>query len=90
MLADQINGGFEQGGNDLLALAGAVALFKCGEDADHTEHAARDIDHARARAQRLARRPGHIGETSHHLRDLVKRGAIFVGAGEEAFLAGIY
>ena len=84
VLADQEGGGLEQRAFDLAAEAGAVAAFERREDADHAEHAAGDVDHRGARAQRPARRPGHIGEAAHHLRHLVERGAMLVGAGEEA------
>ena len=48
------------------------------------EHAAHDVDDRRAGAQRLARRPGHVGEPGHELHHLVERRAVLVGAGEKA------
>jgi hypothetical protein len=41
----------------LLAFAGALALRQRGHRADGAEHAAHDVVHAGARAQRVARRP---------------------------------
>jgi hypothetical protein len=89
MLADQIGGGLEQAGDDLLPAAGAVALFQRGENADHAEHGAGHIDHAAAGAQGTPGRAGHIGQATHHLGHLVQRGAILVRAGQKALFAAI-
>ena len=37
-----------------------------------------------APAQRPAGRTGHVSEATHHLRNLVQRGAVLVGARQEA------
>jgi hypothetical protein len=66
-----------------------MAFLQRGEHADHPEHAPGHIDNARARTQGTARRPGHVSEAPHHLRDLVQCGALFIGAGQEALLGTI-
>jgi hypothetical protein len=73
-----------------LAAAGAagrlVALVQRGQHADGAEHAAHDVVDAGAGAQRPALGPGHVGQAAHHLHHLVQRGAVFVGAGQEALV----
>ncbi len=48
VLADDINGGFEQRCLHLLPAPGAVALLDRGHDRDNAEHAAGDVDDARS------------------------------------------
>ena len=80
-------GGFEQRGFDRLAAAGLLALAQRRLDADHREHAAHDVDHRGAGAQRLARRPGHVSQARHELHHLVERRAMLVGAAEKSLSA---
>ena len=68
-----------------LAAPGLGALIKRGEDADDAIGGGADIDDRRAGAQRPSRRAGHEGEPAHHLRQLVERRPVLVGAGQEAF-----
>ena len=89
VLADQVHHGLKQRAGDLLALAGPVTLLQRGEDGDHAEHSAGDVDHRSAGAQRPPRRARHVGQAAHHLHHLVERGAILVGTTEEALLRAV-
>ena len=40
-------------------------------------------------AQWIAGAAGHVGETSHHLHDLIQRGAMIVRAGQKAFTGDV-
>ena len=73
----------EQRAGDGLPASGFLPLAQRRHHADHSEHAAHHVDHGRARAQRPAWRSRHVGEPAHHLRDLVQRGAVRVGPGQE-------
>jgi hypothetical protein len=55
-----------------------------GHGADGAKHAAHDVVHAGARAQRVAGAAGHVGQAAHHLHHFVQRGAVVVGAGQES------
>jgi hypothetical protein len=70
------------------AAAGAwvVTLAQRRQHADGAEHAAHDVVDAGAGAQRPALGAGHVGQAAHHLHHLVERGALFVGAGQEALV----
>ena len=74
----------EQRALHLLAAARAFALGQRGHRTDGAEHAAHDVVHARASPQRAAFRARHVGQAPHHLHHLVQRGAVLVGAGQEA------
>ena len=84
MLAHQEHHRFEQRALDQPALAGVLALLQRQHRAEGAEHAAQDVDHRGAGAQRPARRAGHVGKPAHHLHDLVERRPLLVGAGQEA------
>ena len=76
---------FEQGAPDQLAAAGLRPLLQRREHRDDTEHAAQDVDHRSAGAQRLPGRPGHVREPGHELDHLVERRPLLVRAGQEPF-----
>jgi hypothetical protein len=59
------------------------------DGADGAEHAAHDVVHAGARAQRIAGAARHVGQPAHHLHHLVERGAVLVRAGQEALVAHV-
>ena len=58
-------------------------------DGDGAEHSAHDVVDAGARAQRIAGPAGHVGQAAHHLHHFVQRGAVVVGPGQEALVAGV-
>ena len=89
MLADEEGGGLEQGAGDVLAAAADVALPQRGEDRDHAEHAAGDVDDGRAGAHGAAGQAGHVGQAAHHLRDFVESDPLGVGAVQETLEAAI-
>jgi hypothetical protein len=74
----------KQGALDQLPGARAGALQQRGKDADGGEHAAHDVVHRGAGTERPARWAGQVGEPTHHLHDLVQRGAVYVWAGQKA------
>ena len=61
-------------------------VFLVGQHTDGPEHAAHDVVDAAAGAQRVAGTAGHVGQAAHHLHHLVERGAVLVGAGQEALV----
>ena len=67
----------------MRSFACAMAPLERGQNTDHSKHAARDIDDGGAGAQRLSRRPCHVGEPSHHLSHLVQRDTLLVRSGQE-------
>ena len=83
VLADQKRRRLEQSAPDQLSPPGALTLLERCERCYHAEHAAQDVDHRGAGAQRLAGWPGHMRETGHELHDLVQRRAPLVRAGEK-------
>jgi hypothetical protein len=89
VLRDQEHVVLEQRGLHFAALAGEVALAQRGHCADGAEHAAHDVVHAGARAQRVARAARHVGEAAHHLHHFVERGAVVVRAGQKALVAHV-
>ena len=60
-----------------------------GQHADRAEHAAHDVVDRTARPQRTAYRPGHVGETGHHLHHFVQRETVFVRTVQKAFMRDI-
>src|SRR5207245_2538043 len=50
---------------------------------------AHDVVDARSRAQRIAGTSRHVREPTHHLHDLVERGAMLVRSGKEALEADV-
>ena len=66
-----------------------LALLQRQHRAEGAEHAAHDVDHRGAGAQRPARRTGHVGEPAHHLHDLVERRPLLVRSGQEALQRAI-
>ena len=84
VLADEEDVVLEQCGLHFHAAARDAALDQCAERADRAEEAAHDVVDAGARPQRVAGPAGHVGEPAHHLHDLVQRGAVLVGPGQEA------
>jgi len=69
--------------------ASALALAQRRLRADHREHAAHDINHRRAGAQRLAGRSGHIGEPGHKLHHFIERRTVLVGPAQKTFQRAI-
>ena len=70
----------EQRAADALTLAGGLALAQGGLHRDHAEYGAEDVDDGGAGAQRLAGRPGHVGQPDVELHHLVQRRTVLVGA----------
>jgi hypothetical protein len=89
VLADEEHVVLEQRALHLHAAAGDAALDQRAHRADGAEHAAHDVVDAAAGAQRVARAAGHVGQAAHHLHHLVERGAVLVGAGQEALVADV-
>ncbi len=84
MLAHQEHHRLEQRAFNQPALTRALALLQRQHRAEGAEDAAHDIDHRGAGAQRPAAGPGHVGEPTHHLHDLVERRPLLIGSGQEA------
>ena len=84
VLGDEVGSALEERARHLHAAAGRLALAQRGQDADRGEGAAHDVDHRGARAQRPVGQAGHVREAAHHLRHLVERRAVLVGAVQEA------
>src|SRR5713101_2758837 len=84
MLAHQEHDGFEQRAFDQPALAGALAHLERQDRAEGAKHAADDIDHRGTGAQGPAGRAGHVGQSTHHLHDLVERRPLLVGPRQKA------
>jgi hypothetical protein len=68
----------------VLAAAGMAALVQRRQYRDRAEHAAHHVVDGRAGAQRAVAPAGHVGESPHHLHDLVEPGAALIRAGKEA------
>ena len=73
----------------MLTASSGATFVQRREHRDDAEHAAGDVHHGRAGAQRPAWRPGHVGEAAHHLRYLVEGGAVLVGSGQETLEAEV-
>ena len=89
MLAHQKHIVFIQRRLHLLAPAGDAALDQRPHGTDGTKHAAHDVIHTAAGAQRVARAAGHVGQPAHHLHHHVERRAVVVGPGQKTFVADI-
>jgi hypothetical protein len=76
--------------NSAMAAAGAFALRERGHRADRAEHAAHDVVHAGARAQRPPFRARHVREAAHHLHHFVERGAMLVRPRQEALVRHVH
>ena len=83
MLRDQQHVVLEQRAAYALAATGSVAFPKRGQDGDDSEHATHDVVHRRAGAQRTPAGAGHVGQTTHHLHDLIQGRAVLVGTRQE-------
>ena len=81
LVRQHADGGIDQRGVDKAALAGALALRKRGEDADHRIDAGEDVGHRHAGAGRLAiGGAGEAHEAADALRHQVVAGARGIGA----------
>ena len=89
MLAHQEHDRFEQRALDQPALPGPLALLQRQHRTERAKHSADDVDHRGTGTQRPAAGAGHIGETAHHLHDLIERRPLLVGPGQEALQCAI-
>ena len=85
MMAHHEGGVFEQPALHELPFARRISLAQSQKHRHRAIRRAHDVDHGRARAQRLANRAGHVGQPAHHLHDFVERHAILVRTAQESF-----
>ncbi len=79
MLADQKRGGLKECAGHVAALPCLTALVQRGQNGNHTEHAASNVDDRRARPKRPVRKARHVGESTHHLGHFIQSHPILIG-----------
>ncbi|MET3249264.1 hypothetical protein ABIE53_006074 [Burkholderia sp. OAS925] len=89
VLRDEKHVVLEQRTLHFLALPRAFALRERGHRTDRAEHAAHDVVHARAGAQRPPFGSGHIREAAHHLHDFVQCRAMVVRPRQKALVRNV-
>lgn len=81
--------GLEQRAGHPTPLPVPLALAQRGQDRHVAHHAAHDVDHRRAGAQRLAGWTGHICQPGHELHYFIERWPVLVGPWQEALQRAI-
>jgi hypothetical protein len=89
MLRHQKDVVLEEPALNILAFARVASLVKCSENGNRAEHAAHHIVDGRARTHRPAFAASHVGETAHHLHNLIERSATLIRAGQKPLVRTI-
>ena len=71
-------------GLHFLAEASLLSFLQCCHRCNTAKQATHDVVDAAACSQRLAHRPGHVGQAAHHLHHFIERCAVVIGPGQEA------
>ncbi len=88
MLCHQQEAVFKKADTNIPALVRRLPLEQRRDDRERAEEPSHDVIGGGADAQRPPARAGHVGQASHHLHDLIERGAMLIRACQKSFVGG--